>query len=250
MEKIKLSAVSYHNTLPFVYGITRSNLLPEVELSLEVPARTASRLLEDQIDIGLVPVAAIAKLENYSIVGDFCIGGEGKVKTVCLFSQKPVDQLQTIYLDPESRTSVMLVRVLADRHWKQSLEWKPLNGKDPLSLSDDEGVVLIGDKTFPVSDRFAFGYDLSEEWMKMTGLPFVFAAWVTTHELPADFLQTFNQALAWGVEHRNESIQLVKDPIIPDEELLFYLNHCISYPLNAEKQKGMKLFFEYLSQYA
>jgi chorismate dehydratase len=118
-----------------------------------------------------------------------------------------------------------------------------LNGK----LSGDEGMVLIGDKTFGLSKQYPFCYDLACEWIKFTGLPFVFAAWIKRNDIPAEFEGSFRAALAWGTDHREKSVIMAEKPHITEQELISYLKNDISYELDAEKRKGMELFLKYLT---
>jgi chorismate dehydratase len=104
LKKIKVGAVSYLNTKPLLYGVKRSGLMDKIELIEEYPAKIAQMLLDNQIDVGLVPVAIIPKLKEAYIITDFCIGAEGEVASVCLFSEVPVEEIETVILDYQSRT--------------------------------------------------------------------------------------------------------------------------------------------------
>jgi chorismate dehydratase len=182
------------------------------------------------------------------VVSNLCIGADKDVKSVLLLANVELQNLKTIYLDTDSLTSVNLVRILAKKYWKISPQWKSLselNGK----LAPDDGMVLIGDKTFGLSGQYPFCYDLAGEWIKFTGLPFVFAVWISRQPLPADFERAFQSALAWGVEHREESIIMAVNPHISDQELISYLKNDISYNLDEKKKKGMQLFLKFLTDF-
>jgi len=248
MNPIRISAVSYLNTLPFIYGITESGLLHNYELNLDVPSGNASRLLAGQADLGLVPVGALPAFNKYHIVGNLCLGAVGDVKTVLLLSNAPVKELKTVYLDRDSRTSVNLVRILAIRLWKADIEWKPLDGIDLTTLKPTEGVVLIGDKTFGNRSRFQYCYDLAGCWHSLTGLPFVFALWISTSPLPGEFIRQFSKAIAWGVQHSRDSIRLTRTLPISENELIVYLEKDISYEFDERKKKGLDLFLSWLKE--
>ena len=115
-------------------------------------------------------------MNNYEIISDYCIGAVGKVKTVVLFSQVPLNQITKIYLDTHSRTSVNLVKVLAREYWKINPEWEQWDETQTNSLP--VSAVMIGDKTFAMVQQYRYTYDLAEEWQDFTNLPFVFACWV------------------------------------------------------------------------
>ena len=246
MNPIRITAISYYNTLPFIYGLTHSELLSGYKLNLEVPSVSARKIISNEAEIGLIPVGALPGITNYHIVSNLCIGADKDVKSVLLLSNVSLSDLKTIYLDTDSLTSVNLVRILAQKYWKTNPQWKSLselNGK----LSKEEGMVLIGDKTFGLSGQYPFCYDLAGEWIKFTGLPFVFAVWISRNPLPAEFQKSFQSALAWGVEHREESISMAVNPHIKDHELISYLKNDISYNLDERKIKGMEMFLKFLS---
>ena len=216
-------------------------------LSLDVPSECARKLVADEADIGLIPVGALPKFEGYHLVSDLCIGADKDVKSVLLLATSELSEIKTIYLDTDSLTSVNLVRILAERYWKIKPEWKSLALlKGPLSAH--EGKVLIGDKTFGLSTQFPYCYDLAGQWIKHTGLPFVFAVWISRKPLPETFIKEFKAALSWGVDHRADSVIMAQQPHITEQELVSYLTHDISYPLDAQKQRGMELFLDLLSR--
>ena len=247
MKTIRISAISYYNTLPFIYGIMHSGLLSGYKLNLEVPSVSAQKIIANEADLGLIPVGALPGIPDYHLVSNLCIGADKDVKSVLLLSNTELINIKTIYLDTDSLTSVNLVKILANKFWRINPHWKSLselNGK----LSDNEGMVLIGDKTFGLSGQYPYCYDLAGEWIKFTGLPFVFAVWISRKPLPDDFAKSFQSALAWGVDHREESVIMAEKLHITEQKLISYLFNDISYSLNQQKMEGMKLFLKYLAE--
>ncbi len=243
MKKVKVSAISYLNTAPFVYGIKNSAVAEHVELSLNYPAECATLLQQGKVDLGIVPVAVVPSLPEHHIISDYCIGAVDKVRSVALYSTAPLKEIATIFLDFESRTSVLLCQLLAKRYWKISPEFKPLASPAAVSSSQDNvGYVLIGDKTFGFDGLFPYKYDLAEEWIAFRKLPFVFAVWASNKQLEPEFVHLFNEALAFGV---NNIPQVVEHEVKNfDKQLaLDYLQNNISYPLDSAKKKGMVDFW-------
>lgn len=247
MNPVRITAVSYYNTLPFIYGIRHSGLLSGYDLSLDVPSECARKLISDEADIGLIPVGALPGIPGYHLVSNLCIGADKDVKSVLLLANTVYTSIKTIYLDTDSLTSVNLVKVLAREYWKIDPEWKSLSELKS-NLSPDEGMVLIGDKTFGLISRYPFCYDLAGEWIKFTGLSFVFAVWISRKPLPPEFKAVFQSALTWGVEHREGSVIIAERPHITEQQLLSYLKNDISYSLDEKKLKGMELFLQFLSK--
>ncbi len=249
MTKIRISAVSYTNTFPFIYGIENSKIIKHIDLSKDIPSVCAQKLLDNKVDLGLIPVAVIPKLNNYEIISDYCIGASGPVQSVILASFKPLNEIETIYLDYHSRSSVMLTRILAERFWKINVKWTDTSEGFENRIKENEAAVIIGDKALAVVDKFPYVYDLAEEWIKNTNLPFVFAAWVSNKNLGDNFKKEFNSALLNGINHIDEVINtydfsMMSDHINPKS----YLENNIDYHMDNLKIKGMDLFLKYSNE--
>jgi len=232
LTKIKVSAVSYTNSKPFVYGIVHSGILNQIDLSLDIPSVCANKLIDNQVDIGLVPVAALLHIKDYQIISNYCIGARGKVDSVFIFSNKPIQEISTLQLDAQSRTSNNLSKVLLKYHWKINPE---LVNSD---LAD--AFVQIGDRTFANRDHYPYQYDLAAEWFNFTGLPFVFAVWASNKPIPEDFKIAFNDALKYGLDHRKEVIAGL--PKIENLDLEDYLTRKVDFNLDEQKLIALEKF--------
>ena len=93
---IKISAVSYLNTLPFIYGLKQSKLIHTIDLQLDYPSICADKLINGDVDLALVPVVVIPKLQDPQIISDYCIGANAGVSTVCLYSDVPITEIESI----------------------------------------------------------------------------------------------------------------------------------------------------------
>lgn len=240
MNKIKISAVAYTNTKAFIYGIEHSAVLEKIDLSLDIPTDCAAKVIDGTVDIGLIPVAAIPNVPNANIISDYCIGSIGAVNSVFIFSNVPAEQIKTLRLDSHSRTSNNLAKVLLKFHFKQEVTYTT----DPDAVTD--AIVLIGDRTFGKKDSYAFAYDMGEEWMKFTGLPFVYAAWVANKEIPEAFVTEFNAALKKGLAERAELLKTL--PVNPLFDLEDYLMHKLDFELTDKKREALSLFLSYIEQ--
>lgn len=245
MKKIRVGTVNYLNTKPLEYGLKRSPMSEMIELVEDYPAHLADMLLKDQVDVGLIPVAIIPKLSEYYIVGDYCIGTEGEVASVCLFSEVPVEQVRKIYLDYQSRTSVALLKVLMREHWKIQPELVMASDENYRNeIKSDTAGLVIGDRALAQRKKSTFIYDLGSEWKKMTGLPFAFAAWISTRKIPEDFIEIFNKANAYGIEHIDEVIAANS---FDHYDLKKYYTHHLNYFLDGDKKKAIQLFLKLIS---
>ncbi len=248
MEKIKVSIVSYLNSKPFIYGLERSGILKQMDLQLDIPSVCAQKLIEGKVDLGLIPVAVIPKLKEKHIISNYCIGAQGKVASVMLYSHVPLNQIETVLLDYQSRTSVTLVKVLASEYWKINPRWEAAETNFENSITGNTAAVIIGDRTFGLENKYPFIYDLAEEWEKFTKLPFVFACWVSNKILPDEFIKDFDLALKFGLDHRSELIEELTAQKRYQTDIGHYLNTYIQYNFDANKKKALELFLNYCSK--
>lgn len=248
LSKLKISIVNYFNTLPFRYGIKQSELVSRMDLQEDIPSICAQKLKFNQVDIGLVPVALLPELDNYKIITNYCIGANGRVDSVKLYSQVPLNEIKSVTLDYQSRSSIKLTKVLNKFYWKQNFEFKDAKPGYEQNISDTNAAVVIGDRTFALNGTFKYEFDLAEEWKKMTGLPFVFAAWVTTSEIDKDFVTEFDKVLGDGVNHIEQAIKESQASHSKNFDPIDYLSNKISYNLDDKKREALQLFLKYMSQ--
>lgn len=223
----------------------RSGLMDSIELLEEYPSLIASKLINNEIDLGLVPVAIIPLLPEAHILTDFCIGSVGAVHSVALFSEVPITDVEKVILDYQSRTSVNLAKMLFSDYWKINPVLESATEGFRNSISGTTAAIVIGDRALDQRDKSAYVYDLGEAWMQLTGLPFVFAAWVANKPLPVDFEEAFNLANAYGIKHLDEVIAAAAET---PYDLKKYYTESISYHLDESKRKGMELFLQKLTQ--
>ena len=246
MKPLRISAVSYLNTFPFVYGIRHSGFLQNYELDLDIPSLCAEKLKSGYADIALVPAGALPDFANYHIVSDYCIGAVDNVLTVLLLSQHPLGKIMKIGLDFDSRTSAKLVQVLASSYWKISPQFERLHPGDISPEKQLDAVVAIGDKTFDIRSQYKYSFDLAREWIDFTGQPFVFALWVSLNKLEKKIEDNFSRALEFGVSHIDETLEYFASRLPANADCREYLTKNISYRLDRDKQEGLNLFLSYL----
>lgn len=237
---MKISIVSYLNSKPFIYGLDQ-HPQSDWNISLDIPSECARKLIAGEVDLGLVPVAALATLPEYHIISPYCIGAVGKVDSVKLYSEVPLEEIEEVLLDYQSRTSVNLVQVLARELWKISPRWIGAATGFESKINGKTAGVIIGDRTFALNGKHRYEYDLSECWQQLTGLPFVFAVWASRVKLSAAFETAFSAALSKGIAGIDEVVK-INAPKYKDVDIHHYLTKAISFTLDTEKQKAIELF--------
>ena len=178
MAKIRAGAVSYLNTRPLVFGIDQGMGADRIELSYDVPSVLASRMAAGELDLALLPVIELARIPGLVVVPGLAIGSRGDCRSVLLVSRRPLAEVRSVALDPESKTSNALAQLLFALVWGAT----PMCVVGPrdlsVALAEHDAAVRIGDKAlFEPLPEGAVPYDLGGAWTARTTLPFVFAVW-------------------------------------------------------------------------
>lgn len=244
-QKIRVGAVNYLNTKPLIYGLQNGPLAEKIELVLDYPANLTSLLQKDKLDIALLPVAAIPMIHDSQIISNYCISSDRKVASVCIFSQVPIEEIQDIYLDYQSRSSVMLLRILLKEYWQ--IRPALLEGDENYigQIKNKTAGLIIGDRALANLQNFPYVYDLAEAWYDYTKLPFVFAIWVANKKINPTFLEEFNIANSIGFQRLDE---IVGSLSFPAYDLNHYYRNNICYSFDEEKNKGMTMFLKMIEK--
>jgi chorismate dehydratase len=246
-RKIKVAAVSYLNTKPLLYGFQHASVKDEIEFTEDYPSKIGQQLIDDEVDVALIPVALISRLKEYHIISNYCIGAEGPVASVALFSDVPIEQVTGLYLDYQSRSSVALAKFLLKDYWKVSPAMLRAETGYEENIQETMAGLVIGDRALRQRKKNKYVYDLAEAWVDHTGLPMVFAAWISNKPLPQEFIRQFDEATGEGT-HGEGLQRVVAETACDFFNLKEYYTRHISYELTASKKKGLKKFLEVLRQ--
>ena len=220
--------------------------MDRIELVEEYPSRIAAMLVNDEIDVGLVPVVVIPVLKEAHIITDYCIGTDGEVASVALFSEVPMEEIKTVLLDYQSRTSVNLAKLLLNEYWQKNVLLEDAGEDFRSFITGTTAGIVIGDRALEQRKYSAYIYDLGSAWKAHTGLPFVFAAWVANKQLGEDFEDAFNRANGFGIAHID---QVVTENPYEAYDLKKYYTQNISYRFDDLKREGLALFLKKLERY-
>lgn len=243
----KVSVITYLNSIPFMYGLLHSDVSKYVDLHFDTPAVCAQNLIEGRVDIGIVPVAVLPQIPNARTISRYAIGAVSAVRTVALFSNTPLQHINQIYLDRDSRTSNLLAQVLAQHFWNIQPIWHlPQADTNPRCLKNGQAQIVIGDRVFETEGHFNFNYDLAQQWIHFTNRPFVFALWVANRTLESDFVERFNAALEFGISNIKAAVEAHYRGNLTTEQALRYLSTNISYLMDNQKNDAISLFYKYI----
>ena len=246
MHNIKISNISYVNVLAFKTGLAAYKFPDNYNVTIyeDIPSKCAEKLKNGECDLGIVPVAAINEIDSAKIVSNYCIASLKEVRSVMLFSHCPLSEISDIYLDYQSRTSVKLLQYLAKNKWKKQFNWLQASPGYEKQIKGKTAGLIIGDRALKMYDSFPYKYDLAEEWNMLTGFPFVFAVWLARKNVPEDFLQHFNNALANGVKEI-ETISHNLQQSYP-YDIVNYLRNNIYYNFDEKCRNGLDFFLKSL----
>jgi predicted solute-binding protein len=214
-----------------------------VDLSFSVPSECARKLEAGAIDIGLVPLAEIAR-QALDIVPGVGISCFGAVRSILLFSRVPWRRVRTLAADASSRTSVQLARVILAERFGVSPSVREHAPLIEQMLLEADAALIIGDPALridPASVHYEW-LDLGEEWLHLTSLPMVFAAWAGKYPDPklSDITQSSYQ---FGAENMDRVISSEYEGRGISQDLAReYLRHHIRFHLGPKELEGLRTF--------
>ncbi len=248
LARLRVAAVQYLNARPLFEGLDREPAAARIALDLALPSEVARRVAEDEADVALMPVAAAATIGDLRIVRGCAIGARGKVRSVVLAADRPLEELDTVALDLSSRTSVALARLIVRRlRSGKEPRWVGLPASRAIeSIGGRAGAVVIGDPALSIEGKHRHTIDLGEAWLDWTGLPFVFAAWCGR----AGAVDARDEKLLFDAKLRGlASRDAIADAHaaasgLSAESLRAYLLQAIRYDLDDAERAGLERFYD------
>jgi chorismate dehydratase len=233
--KCRIGCVPYLNSKPLIFGI-------EDQVRLDVPSALARALREGSLDCALVPIVEYLEHPHYQILPGICIGSRGPVRSVYLAYRGPLSSLKKVFLDPSSRTSSLLLKVILGEFFALEPEYLEPNGTKP---GPEDARLLIGDPALMQRARLIEAgwnlLDLGETWFDATDLPFVYACWLVREGLDAmPFLETLTRAREQGLENLEEIIR--GEARFSEKMVRSYFKDAVRYDFGAEQIKGILEF--------
>ncbi|MBV9339407.1 MAG: menaquinone biosynthesis protein [Acidobacteria bacterium] len=252
MARPRVSAISYLNTAPLMWGLEHGRAKDQFEITYTVPSRCAAEMADGLADIGIIPSAAYASIPGLSILPGIAIAAKRAVRSILLVSPKPMAQIHSVALDSSSITSAALARILFQKCWGGGRRFESRAPDLGAMLETHDAAMLIGDTALRVDRSRYYSWDLAEEWIRFTGKPFVFAFWAVREPLLAgsnlDLGAIFQESRDHGLmpAHLSEiSRSWAARLKISEEDIRQYLTTNIHYFLDGECLEGLRLFYRY-----
>jgi len=244
---VQIGSVSYLNAKPLIYGLEKD---PGVHLSLEIPAKLIDGLRDGRFDVALLPIIDYQRLPNLKLLTAGGIGSDGTTYTVRIFSRVPIEQIESLACDVESHTSVALARIILAESFGIQPEF--VDRKHSMhDLSRVSAMLLIGDKVVREKpEGYPYQLDLGEAWKNLTGLPFVFAAWIARGDVQlGDLPGKLVKAREEGLAHASEIVErFATQHGWPPDLAMKYLTEYLQYSIGPRELAAIEKFFSYAAK--
>ena len=254
MRKLRISAISYLNTAPLMWDFEHGQGGSAFEVGYTLPSACARALLEGSADIGIIPAAAYTQIPGLLVIPEVAIASRQAVRSILLVSKMPIDSVRRVALDTSSMTSVALLKILFEKWLGGGRAYAAMAPSLENMLAECDAGLLIGDPALRVDRSRFHTLDLAEEWIRLTGKPFVFAFWAVREAALADSDPALDLAKIFrdSRDHGLEAASIARivgewsaKLGIREADVLSYLSENIHYQLDAGCLEGLQLFYRY-----
>jgi chorismate dehydratase len=254
MGKLRISAISYLNTAPLMWDFEHRGAGADFDISYTLPSLCAAALSQGTADIGIIPAAAYATIPDLGILPGVAIASRRAVRSILLVSKVPAEKIRTVALDSSSLTSVALTKIWFEKRWGGGRIFTSMAPDIEKMLARNDAGLVIGDPALRIDCSRYFAYDLAEEWIRLTGKPFVFAFWAVRQAALRNVSSSFDLASIFqasrdhGLEPKNiEQIAREWSPHVglTESDVRSYLTENIHYFLDSACLDGLHLFYRY-----
>ncbi len=257
---MRVGRIGYINCYPVYGAIDRGIVTLPGEFVTGTPSELNNLLAAGELDVSVVSAVEYARsAKDYYLLPDLAISCDGPVRSVSVFSHRDIADLDgaTVLVSASSRTSVDLVELLCKEYWHVTPRLVEARAEqqdlDTLARLPHDAVLVIGDAALVLAsrDKYAFRYDLGEEWKRWTGLPFVFAVWAARRDVNPSAVAAVHRSLLasrdWGLSHLDElaaeAAGVTNIGVSECREYLSGLNYALSY----RHLEGLTSFFRRLA---
>ena len=250
IRALRIGAVPYLNSKVLIWGLEELAPTHGFTLTLHTPSELAKLLQSGALEVGLASSIEYFRNPGYLLLPGLGVCGCGAMCSIQLFHRRPLRQLRRVGLDPASETTNALLGVLVREHWRREIDLVPLSfADDPVARTDLDGFLKIGDACLAFSHPDFQKTDLLGEWQALTGLPFVFAAWLVRPEAQLGELPGLLQAAKEAGLRNAERIadRYHQGLGIPRDLARAYVASHVRYDLGAEELRGLLKFQDYLA---
>ncbi len=246
MAKLKIGVVPYMNAKPLIYGLEKQS--DKIDLLYGVPSVLPEKLEKDELDVVLMPSVNYFRNNGYKIIPGSSISSNGPVESVKLFIKTPtIEKIKVVALDKDSLTSCVLTKIILWKKYSLKPEFITLEDKGKIYNGHADAFLVIGDDALKLQEDDFTVLDLGQEWKELTGLPFVYAFWITRSKSKLHGVgKLLTDAKEHGLKSLNEIASLEAERLeLGKDRCLRYLEESIRYNLGEQEIKGLESFYNY-----
>lgn len=242
---LRIGIVDYLNSWPLAWGFLSGRIEEGFEPSYHPPARIAEMLAEGELDVGLVPSIEVQRIPDLTVVRGLCVAATHEVQSVLLVASRPVEEIRSVALDENSRTSAALVDIVLADGYGIEAETTTSTPDVERMLAEADAALLIGDPALEVDRTRYRVLDLAAEWRRLTDRPFVFAVWAARSEIASSELTAaLEGSLDIGIEEMDGIIaRAVEELGLPEDVVERYLLRHLRYAMGPAELEGLEEFY-------
>ena len=252
----RVSAVSFLNTSPLVWGLLHGPQKGRMDLRFVVPSECADDLREGRADIGLVPIVELVRQQDLAVIPGSAIVCQGPVRSILLVSKCPLPEIRTLAADTSSRTSVVLTQLVLRSQGVKSPVVTPHQADLDAMLRIADAALIIGDPALRLDPEMSlwegrpvFVYDVGQQWVEMTGLPMVFAVWAAKEHVDPSAAGVFEESKRHGLSHIDEIVRMESEARSFDPDLVReYITGHISYELGPRERAAVDRYLQLVQE--
>ncbi|HUG44305.1 MAG TPA: menaquinone biosynthesis protein [Acidobacteriota bacterium] len=244
---LRVSFIDFLNAVPLGWDFLYGSSQRAFEILYDVPSQCARHMETGEADVGLIPVIEYQRIAGLRILSDISIASQREARSVLFASRMPIRQVRSVALDPSSRTSVALLKILFQKSYQNS-DVRYFSGP-PDAVRIPEGAdaaLLIGNPALRLRREGLHVYDLANEWFRWTGLPFVFAFWAVRSgvSMSRTDKERFYRSRQAGLENVEEIARIYSERLQIDRpEIVRYLTRNLDFHLDGRNLQGLTHFY-------
>ncbi len=238
---LRIGVVAYLNSRPLARGLEKNSVGANYEISYLPPAQVADALAAGELEVGLIPSIELSRIEGLEVIPGLAIAATHEVRSVLLVSRVPIQEIRSVALDENSRTSAALVRILLAERYEIHPHTAPASPRVDEMLASADAALVIGDPALFIDRERYVVLDLAGEWLELTGLPFVFAVWAARKEFATPALaRLLADSYAVGAAELDQIVtEAALDSGLPEAVLRDYYTRNLSYEMGPAEQEGL-----------
>ena len=260
--RLRLAAIDFLNPAPLMWDLEHppldAVLARRYRIDRMAPSECAARLIDGTADLGLIPIAALAFAPQLRVLPGCTIASKARVRSLILVRRaaQALSAIRSVAADTASRTTIAYTRTLFHKWGNKDAQFLPLAADLDRMLEQADAAVVIGDPALLAIEerenrRERTGeelvyHDIAQEWISLTGLPYISAVWAASPDCPLD--ESIANDL---IESRIHGCKNVESLVgewsarlpLSRETIRAYLTANIHYVLDAECIEGIRGFF-------